>query len=234
MFPPTLVSSLTLLTLLILLHATPTTACLKTIACWAPKGDPIFPEERLFISEITFDGQIVCGAALETGQGAVTPTEAGGTGAPLAIIPLSSPNSKDKNWSYLTCLEGWQAYFSLESKTAGGFRGLFGVEETSADIRISKNWGGVAGNAQIDAKMALTRGGAPNMIIEGIHMTCERALRWSAAEGNRECNVTEIQGLGFLDTYAKFAGEKFTSEALVPAQMTSTASEVVATVTRWM
>ena len=139
MLLPTLISSL-----ILLLHATSTIACLKAIACWAPKGDPMFPEERLFISEITFDGQIVCGAALETGQGVVTPKEAGGTGAPLAIVPLSSPNSQEKNWTDLSCLEGWQAYFSLETKTTGGFYGLLGVKETSADIRITKNWGGVA------------------------------------------------------------------------------------------
>ena len=79
--------------------------------------------------------------------------------------------------------------------------------------------------------MVVTRADAPNMIIEGIPMSCERAARWSAAEGNRECTATELQDMGFVDTYYKFAGEKFTSEALVPTQMTSTASDVVATVT---
>ena len=97
-------------------------------------------------------------------------------------------------------------------KTTGGFHGLFGLKETSADIRITKNWEGVAGNAQVDTRMVVTRADTPNRVIEGIHMSCERAARWLEAEGNMKCTATELHELGFVDTYAKFVGEKFTSE----------------------
>lgn len=98
---------------LVLLPDTPT-ACLRNIVCWMPQGGS--PNSLVVVSEIAYDGEIMCGTTLQSADGVF---RAGGAIA-LNIVTLTTPAGKNQPQTALRYKEGWQGNVGILKKTASG------------------------------------------------------------------------------------------------------------------